>query len=37
MYDYQLANKQERIVFSGPPEAVAEQLVARGLRLQRPL
>jgi len=33
MYDYQLANKRERIVFSGPPEAVAEELVARGLRL----
>ncbi|KTG16696.1 MULTISPECIES: tRNA 2-selenouridine(34) synthase MnmH [unclassified Guyparkeria] len=32
MYDYQLANKRERIVFSGPPEAVAEELARRGLR-----
>ncbi len=35
MYDYQLANKCDRIVFSGPPEAVAEELASRGLRLQR--
>ncbi len=32
MYDYQLAGKRDRIVFSGPPEAVAEELIARGLR-----
>ena len=32
MYDYQLTNKRDRIVFSGPPEAVAEELAARGLR-----
>ena len=37
MYDYQLANKRDRIVFSGPPEAVAEELVARGLRPQGPI
>jgi len=37
MYDYQLANKRDRIVFSGPPEAVAEELVARGLRPQQPI
>ena len=37
MYDYQLANKRDRIVFSGPPEAVAEELAARGLRPQRPI
>lgn len=37
MYDYQLANKRDRIAFSGPPEAVVEELVARGLRLQRPI
>nr|WP_284047206.1 tRNA 2-selenouridine(34) synthase MnmH [Guyparkeria hydrothermalis] len=34
MYDYQLAGKRDRIVFSGPPEAVAEELVSRGLRPQ---
>ncbi|RRQ23221.1 tRNA 2-selenouridine(34) synthase MnmH [Guyparkeria sp. SCN-R1] len=37
MYDYQLANKRDRIVFSGPPEAVAEELASRGLRPQRPI
>ncbi|WP_322521466.1 tRNA 2-selenouridine(34) synthase MnmH [Guyparkeria halophila] len=37
MYDYQLANKRDRIAFSGPPEAVAEELIARGLRPQRPI
>ncbi len=37
MYDYQLASKQDRIVFSGPPEAVAEELASRGLRPQAPI
>ncbi len=37
MYDYQLANKRDRIVFSGTPEAVAEELASRGLRPQRPI
>ncbi len=32
MYDYQLAGKRDRIVFSGPPDAVAEELTSRGLR-----
>ncbi|MCL7744955.1 tRNA 2-selenouridine(34) synthase MnmH [Guyparkeria hydrothermalis] len=37
MYDYQLAKKRDRIVFSGPPEAVDEELAARGLRPERPI
>lgn len=30
MYDYQLANKRERVIFAGRPEAVAEFLSAGG-------
>jgi len=37
MYDYQLENKRDRIVFSGPPQAVAEELVSRGLRPIEPI
>jgi len=36
MYDYQLANKRDRVVFSGPPEAVAAELADRGLQSRHP-
>lgn len=32
MYDYQISNKQERLVFSGTPAAVRDYLQGRGIR-----